>query len=167
MIKKKSMLINDISDHFPVFTICHYKEKLTRCKIPHYILKRQLNDESINAFKTELGNNSWDTVLNSSNVYVAYKNFIDIFTQLYNKHCPVKKIAFKGVMKSKTKFTKALHCSCKKKKMLYKKFLAKRTEFAERTYKNYKNALTSLLRILEKNHCRKLLDAQKGNIKAI
>ena len=88
---KNGLLINDISDHFLVFTICHYKEKLTRCKRPQYILKRQLNDESINAFKTELGNNSWDTVLNSSNVNVAHNNFIDIFTQLYNKHCPVKK----------------------------------------------------------------------------
>ena len=75
------LLINDISDHFPVLTICHYNEKLTRCKRPQYILKRQLNDESINAFKTKLGNNSWDTVLNSSNVNVAYNNFIDIFTQ--------------------------------------------------------------------------------------
>ena len=62
------LLINDISDTFPVFTICRYKEKLIRCKRPQYILKRQLNDESISAFKTKLGNNSWDTVLNSSNV---------------------------------------------------------------------------------------------------
>ena len=160
------LLINNISDHFLVFTICLYKEKLTRCKRPQYILKRQLNDESINAFKTELGNNSWDTVLNSSNVNVAHNNFIDIFTQLYNKHCPVKKITFKCVRKNKTWFTKALQCSCKKKKMLYKKCLAKRTESAEMTYKNYKNSLTSLMRILEKNYYRKLLDAQKGNSKA-
>ena len=125
-----------------------------------------VTDLLANYLKTELGNNSWDTVLNSSNVNVAYNNFIDIFIQLYKKHFPVKKIALKGVRKNKPWFTKASQCSCKKKKLLYKKFLAKRTESAGRTFKNYKNSLTSLLRILEKNHYRKLLDAQKGNTKA-
>ena len=41
----------------------------------------------------------WNNVLQSYDVNVAYTNFIETFSKLYNLHCPVKKAHAKGISK--------------------------------------------------------------------
>ena len=41
----------------------------------------------------------WNNVLQSDDINVAYINFIETFSKLYNLHCPVKKAHAKGIYK--------------------------------------------------------------------
>ena len=104
--------------------------------------------------------------MGSTDVNIAYDNFIKTFVNLYDKHCPVKKIC-SNVNGNKIKpwFTTGLRNACKKKNNLYRKFLQCRTKSAEERYKVYKNKLTTILRNSEKIYYSTLLDKEKNNIK--
>ena len=86
----------------------------------------------------------------------SYNNFLDNFTNMYNEHCPVKKVKLAHSKVYKPWFTKGLQNACKKKNNLYVKYLkTKSTEDITR-YKTYKNKLTSILRICEKVYFDKI-----------
>ena len=107
---------------------------------------------ALDALKNELLLQNWDDVMGSTDVNIAYDNFIKTFVNLYDKHCPVKKICSKvNGNKIKPWFTSGLRNACKKKNNLYRKFLQCRSKSAEEKYKVYKNKLTTILRNSEKN----------------
>ena len=103
-------------------------------------------------------------MLQSDDVNVAYINFIETFSKLYNLHCPVKKAHAKGIYK-KPWITNGLKNACRKKNGLYRSFLRERTHTSEYRYKTYKNKLTSILRLAEKAYYSKMLLEKRGNIK--
>ena len=88
-------------------------------------------------------------MLQSDDVNVAYTNFIETFSKLYNLHCPVKKARAKGISK-KPWIINGLKNACRKKNDLYMSFLRERTQTSECRYKTYKNKLTFILRLAEK-----------------
>ena len=53
----------------------------------------------------------------------------------------------------------------KKKNTLYKNFLRSRTQSAQVKYKTYKNKLTTILRVSEKQYYNKVLVQEKNNMK--
>ena len=159
------LLINDLSDHLPVFTVCDYV-RVVRRSTKYYKYVRQVNDKAISTFNEELSQQDWNHIIGIKDVNVAYDNFIHIFTNLYNKHCPVKKLCFNdGKVVTKPWITKGLAKACKKKNRLYKDFLCNRTQLACQKYKAYKNKLTTVLRYAEKNYYTSKLESQKNNIK--
>ena len=89
------LLINDITDHLPVFTFTdqplqhNHKEK-------HYSYIRTLNENSINLFRTALDNQNWENVYSEDDVDIAYDKCMEVFTTLYNQCCPIKKIFVKN-----------------------------------------------------------------------
>ena len=157
------LLVNDISDHLPVFALCpcivkrDVNEHSNKCI-------RHLSEENINALKCNLMQNSWHTVIGSENANIAYDNFLHDFTQMYNKHCPVSTVRPKVLTISFKKpwFTKGLRNACIKKNHLYKAFLSSRSIISETRYKSYKNKLTGILRSTKKQYYSSLL-AQKKN----
>ena len=84
------LLINDISDHLPVFAKCKYS-----CKNRQFnkILKlvRKLDKDSIESLKNELSLMDWENIMNETDVDTSYDMFLDVFTKMYDKHCPLKK----------------------------------------------------------------------------
>ena len=76
-------------------------------------------------------------MLHSDDVNVAYFNFIETFSKLYNLHCPVKKAHAKGIPK-KSWITNGLKNACRKKNDLYRSFLRERTQTSEYRYKTLK-----------------------------
>ena len=159
------LLISDISDHLPIFAVCKYPD-INRISNQKYTLIRQTDKNCIDALKNELLLQNWNDVMGSTDVNIAYDNFIKTFVNLYDKHCPVKKIC-SNVNGNKIKpwFTTGLRNACKKKNNLYRKFLQCRTKSAEERYKVYKNKLTTILRNSEKIYYSTLLDKEKNNIK--
>jgi len=83
------LLICEVTDHLPVFTLydCNLKKtKDTMAKIS----TRKITEDMICALNNSLALQDWTSVYRESNVDSAYCNFLDIFTSLHNKHCPVK-----------------------------------------------------------------------------
>ena len=89
------VLINDITDHFPVYTQCEYE--VTRSNPQSYRYSRSQNSENINSFVTDLPSETWQNVTNADNVNEAYDTFINVFLTKYDKHCPIIKINTKHV----------------------------------------------------------------------
>lgn len=165
-VKFSGLMICDITDHLPVFTIYedNYKNKDTPQKI---VYKRLRTEDAIINLKNDLLDEDWNSVYMAEDVNNAYTAFLDRFCVLYNKHCPVRQYYVK---KKNTKcpwLTKGLQNACKKKNNLYKKFLKLRTKEAESRYKSYKNKLTHIIRVSKKKYYTDKLNENKSNMKGI
>jgi len=160
------LIISDISDHLPIFTILGSSGQNKDTCTKKQILKRDLSENALAALATALQNHDWNTVLNSDDVNVAYENFIGTFSKYLNQHCPLKaKIIQTESLKKKPWFTAGLKNACKKKNQLYNTFLSQRTDQTLKRYKVYKNKLTSILRGAEKTYYNDLLNDEQTDIK--
>ena len=88
--KNIGILSNDISDHFPIFHIQSMKSK--SIKKEYFSLKQIVNDRTISYLKSELSNQNWSNVRESTDVNIAYGNFKQQFETCYRKCIPVKQI---------------------------------------------------------------------------
>ena len=85
-IKKRGILLTDISDHLTVLvTIPKNKPKQ---RIIKNITYRKVSEENILAARENLAKINW-SILEASDTNAAYNMFINIFTDIYNKHCPI------------------------------------------------------------------------------
>lgn len=157
------LLINDISDHLPIFTV--QLSSLERKSFTKYITYRNTDDEAIRAFRSALDKENWANLLNNDDVNICYDNFLNKFLTLYNEYCPVKQIKATKHSVYKPWFTKGLKNACKKKNHLYARYLSSNCTQALEKYKKYKNKLTQILRSCEKHHFDKILKEQSNNIR--
>lgn len=72
------LLINDISDHLPVFTIY---DKNYQINFPNKMQKTR-TEESLTAFKNDLITQNWDEIYKMQNIDSAYDEFLRIFISL-------------------------------------------------------------------------------------
>ena len=157
------LLINDISDHLPIFTVqlsCLERKLYTK-----YITVRNTDDEAINAFRLALDKENWANIFNTDDVNICYDNFLNKFLQLFNEFCPVKQIKTSQNKVYKPWFTNGLKNACRKKNQLYAKYLSSNCNQALEKYKKYKNKLTKILRSCEKHYFDKILKEQSNNIR--
>ncbi len=79
------LLINDISDHLPVFKVYdkNYKNNNKPNKKQQY--RKTRSQETMNAFKNDLLAQNWDSVYRNKDTDSAYEEFLRIFTSLYQK----------------------------------------------------------------------------------
>lgn len=160
------LLINDISDHLPVFTVYNNTIKKNVEEIPLY--RRIKTVKVMEAFKKDLSKQDWNLIYNEKNdTEKAYNDFLKIFLTLYNKNCPIIKFKKKQKHQHNGWMTKGLINACKKKNCLYKHFLKKRTKESEEKYKTYKNKLTMIIRNSKKDYYHNLLEKSKNNTKDI
>ena len=115
--------------------------------------------------ESALGQQSYENVVNTNDANEAYDTFLNTFTTIFKKHCPVKKVSIKHYINKKPWFTNGLKRACAKKKKLYKAFILSRSAESEHKYKTYKNKLTSILRLTEKMYYSTLLEQQRNNVK--
>nr|XP_049607049.1 uncharacterized protein LOC125987031 [Syngnathus scovelli] len=140
---KTGLIINDSSDHLPVFAVI---QKCTREKKDAIAFKmcRMNSGNSINSFKNDLLKQDWKKVY-VGDVNEAYNTFMAIISELYDKNCPLVRKAVKHNSVEKPWLTKGILNACKKKNLLYKDFLKIRTKEAELKYKTYKNKLIKIM----------------------
>lgn len=160
------LLINDISDHLPVFTV--YDSNYTKNKQNNNLTYRRVRtEESMEALKNDLIAQNWEIVYKEKDTDKAYDEFVRIFKNLYDKHCPIKQSRSKWKYIDSPWISKGLQNACKKKNTLYREFIKHRTKVAENKYKKYKNKLTNIMRICKKEYYCKILENNKNNIKKI
>ena len=166
--KQSGIIINDISDHLPIYVVTRYIHKETLNKT--CVKKRVINDVTKKALIKDLENCNWDEILAEEDVNITYNKFVNMFTNLFNTNCPVNTSNItQGKRKNKRPdkpwMTTCLKNGCKKKNMLYKQFLKNRTIEREAKHKKYKNKLTAILRYSEKQHYSDMLELNKMNMK--
>ena len=158
------LIINDITDHLPIFTIFKYKIKKHIDK--SIVQQRKIDNECLNKLKNELEHQNWQAIYSQKDVNKCYCSFKEKFEDILNNACPLEIKQFKHRRKSKPWLTCGLINACKKKNRLYKKFLETKLDSDENTYKAYKNKLTKILKNAEKAYYNGLIEQQKHDIKA-
>ena len=85
------IITTDISDNLPVFTMCSgILKKHTTTSKSKFKRVRQISDTRIADLNLDLFVQNWDCIMSSIDVHTSYNNFVNIFTNLYDKHCPFK-----------------------------------------------------------------------------
>lgn len=107
------LLINDTSDHLPVFSI--KKCNLERNPVKKFIMIRNNNKEAINAFGKALEEKIWDEVYENNDTNECFNTFLDYFTKCYNEHCPIRKVKISNKKKYKPWFTNGYKMPVKRK----------------------------------------------------
>ena len=157
-------IINDITDHLPIFTIYRYKVK--RQEVESSVQKRRTDSNSVKLLNSELINQNWDNIYSQTSVNDCYEHFLQKVDLVVNKVCPMETKTIKHGNKCKPWLTKGLLNACKKKNTMYKTFIKTKLESDETKYKAYKNKLTKILRNAEKSYFNEKLEKEKHNIKA-
>ena len=161
---QSGLLINDTSDHLPIFQITDIGISCT--KITLFITKKRIvTDRNICEIISELVKTEWDEILNSDDINFSYGTFVNKLTDIYRKKCPIITSKVTNKRHYKPWMTSGLKNAGKKKNLLYKYFLKSRSKQSENKYKTYKNKLTFILRKCEKIYNTKLLELNKGNLK--
>lgn len=160
---ESGLLLNDISDHLPVFAIYSGAPRLAE---RNEMIERRLRTvDNLNKFRNELSAQNWRKVYEAEEVDYAYDSFLQTFLMLYDRCCPIQQSRKRANRSDKPWLTKGLLNACKKKNFLYKEFIKNRNKEKEMKYKRYKNKLTDIMRNCKKDYYCKLLDKNKNNIK--
>ncbi len=158
------LLLTDISDHLPIFSICFMDPSYKDRNETILVCNKCPNNEI--RFKEQLMNNSWFQLEGINDPKTAYKTFFNKFSEIYNSCFPLKKIRIRRGFRSKPWLSNGLLNSIKKKNKLYKKILQNPTPQSETFYKTYKNTLNHSLRISKRLYYEKKLENSKSNNRA-
>lgn len=158
------VLINDITDHLPIFSIFKQLQNNTT-KTNDFKVVRHRTPEAIAALKGDLCAQTWEEVYATPDPDRAYNAFLLTLIQLYDQHCPRKKYYIKNKnSQDKPWLTKGIAKACKRKQQLYRVYLKQRTKQTEERYKMYKNKLTQIIRFNKKAYYHNLLEQNKNDI---
>lgn len=155
------ILLSDISDHFPVFSI-NVSQIITDKQL--YITTRNYNQTNIDTFTDKLANFHWNELYAKTNAGEAFTYFHDNFLEIYNSSFPKKCIKI-GYKNRKTWLTNGLKISIKHKNYLYTVCRKNPSQVNDQNYKEYKRILTKIMRFAEKQYYYQLMNKYKSNIK--
>ena len=153
----------DNSDHFAVF--CLLKTNFEQSNIKNIAIKRDINEASIEHFKSLFNSIDWDLNIQTSLPNHFYNIFLEKFVQIYNQAFPERKIEIKAKNLVSPWITWGLRKSSRKKQHLYEKFLKQRNSKNEEAYKMYKNVFERLKKQSKKLYFQNKLKKCKNNIK--
>ena len=159
----KGILFTDISDHLPIFTI---ERDIIINKNTNKSEFRQITPEKINILTEELSKENWIDVNQAKDANEAYNLFQRKLSDLYNKAFPMKTVTNKERKRqNKPWLTKGIIKSLKTKNNLYKRSLKNPTAESKFKYKQYRNKLHHLLRIVKRIHHKNKFEQTKNNIR--
>ena len=115
-VTSSGLIINDLSDHLPVFQICDYTDGVHSCRNQYKTKEtRLINDETLQHFSNALSSASWDDIVNDNDVNHSYRKFVNICSETFNSSFPVRPGSPPKKRKHKPWMTKGLVNACKKR----------------------------------------------------
>ena len=157
----QGILYTDISDHFPIFFI----DINTKGKIEKKTLfKRTFTAEAKHSFTTEIESTDWLDIIDSTVAQNAMTKFHSRFKNIFDKHFPVKPVTF-GYKNRKDWLPEGVKRAITKKNKLFLNFRKNPTPDNHEKYKAYRNKLNSLMRRIEVDHYKKLIETNKNNLR--
>ena len=139
---RSGLLITDISDHLPVFSI-HSNNDSSNSHAHDPVVIRDNNKENLASFLETLKEITWSSLDGYHDPKNAYNSFIKKYSESYNVCFPVKKLTRKQSRINKPWLSNALIKCIKKKHRLYKKYLPNPTMDRQSIYKSYKKQIKS------------------------
>ena len=160
---ESSIIISDISDHFPIFHIIYNKEKVSN---PTFVRSQNFNAEKVAAFKEQLSRVDWNTVINQDDTQLAYDNFYGIFNRLYTHHFPIKHIRFdKNIHNIEPFMSRSILKSRKTKFELAEIKLRFPTEANISKYNQYRKCYDKVIRAAKKLYFKHSFEQNKNNLR--
>ena len=161
-LTNSGIIISDISDHFPVYVFAPITMP-TVSSSP--ALTRIFSDNNISKLKESLVQTDWSQVYNKDNANEAFNVFINLFMNLFNTHFPLQssRTKYKKVPRSPWITNSLLRPINRKNRLYYKKTKSERNK---QKYSNYRNILTSLLRIAKRNFFSNQFEIHKSDAKS-
>ena len=142
------IIINSLSDHFPVFHIEDVKQP--KNIIPDK-LTRKINAETIPAFCDMLKSTKWTSVIGEQKPELAFQNFFQIFNEIRDVSFPEIKVKQKPQNFVHSPWmTKGLMISQKRKEKLFSKKVKKPTDNNKEMFKIYNKVYNKLRRASKK-----------------
>ena len=159
---KSGILLEDFSDHLPIFCTLEFQKNFTKRYEPKIIERRQLTEMAVQEIKMKLSGTDWNYLLDLD-VGDIYHSFINKLNIILDETAPVKKITLKPkhIMREPW-MTKGLSISSRKVPRLFKKTIGKeRTHHAFEQYIRYRNLYNQLKRIAKQSHYGQILEEYK------
>ena len=106
------ILLNDISDHFPIFTITEHE--LQNCTKPPKIddcTTRIITNKSLESFCCETEKYDWQSTLSKNDPTESYTAFFKDFFELYDKFFPIDGNVVIVTQRAPIE-TLSSHCAC-------------------------------------------------------
>ena len=142
------ILINSLSDHFPVFYIEEGKQQ--KVEISEKIV-RKINNKTIPAFCNLLKSASWQSITTVTNPKIAFDNFFDIINSARDIAFPILKIKPKPIkFKHSPWMTDGLKISQQTKEKLFSKKMICPSQLNIDKLKNYNTLYNKLRRVAKK-----------------
>ena len=132
------IIITDVADHFGTF---HIVSKCKQTPVQTYSKIRQMKTDNILKFNNILANEYYTSVLLADCPNYAYHNFMEIYTNAFNRACPIKSIKTPKniffIIKREPWVTNDILTSSLTKSKLLKRKLKKPTEHNINAFKKY------------------------------
>ena len=154
------ILVTDISDHFPIFTIAKHA---TRKQIPITKDIRIFNEINISKFKTKLQMTDWGPILATREPQSGYDLFKKEFSKAYDNAFPIKRIKV-GYKNRLPWLSQALKNSIKSKNKLYVAYKKQPLPDNLTKYKTYKSILDKTLKNVERNYYADQLNKNRNDL---
>ena len=159
-----SIILSDITDHFPILT--HFVLKHCENNTGTRPSRRRPTHENVASLGASLDSADWSSVYNINDVNLSFNNFMHILNNQLDIHIPKMKEKRTNYKTSPRLpwISKSLLRSINRKNNLYYKFKMKGTEQAKIKYTRYKNMLTKILRLEKKRYYANQLAFYKHDI---
>ena len=157
----QGILYTDISDHFPVFFI----DLNTKGKpVKRSITKRTFTKEASKNFSEKIQATDWSPVIENDNAQASMSLFHSLYKKSFDECFPVRTIKF-GYKNRKSWLSEGVKKAIIHKNKLYFRFRKTPTPEYQKIYKAYKNKLNSLIRRLDIQYYKNLIEMNKNNIR--
>lgn len=156
------ILLNDVSDHFPIFCSIETHQSQTPSAKSTYNF-RSYNEASKQAFADRIQSENWNSVYASQDAQNAYSSFAATVSDAYLNCFPLQQ-------KQRTKstqnpwLTRGLKRSIKKKNKLYAILKQRPNAYNAIIYRRYKNILKRLIIVAKREYFQEQLHKHRSNI---
>ena len=119
-ITSNGLIINDLSDHLPIFfQICDYADDVHSSRNQYKNKETTLiHGQTLQHFSNALSSASCDDIVNDHDVHHGYRKIVNVFSETFNSSFPVRPGSPTQKRKHKPWMTKGLVSACKKKNLL-------------------------------------------------
>jgi Reverse transcriptase (RNA-dependent DNA polymerase) len=159
-------IIDDISDHWPIFLQLNEKVQNKKPKKQAKAKKRLVTVENLTRLQDSLKNLHWNDVLSTDNVNDCYATFWSTFKVLYDMHVPLVATRFnRNYHRINDFMTGGLLISRRTKIALLKQSVSDPSDENVSKYKDYRNLYNKLIKVAKKKNVNERLEKSKKNPK--
>lgn len=153
----------DISDHFPIFLIYQNYFSASITRQPIQISYREINDETLSNLYDHFSRHNFQQIIELKSVDESMEIIHNQLLSDYNLCCPLKTkyISYKDNIKPW--IDNSIKTKMKKRQLYFR--LYKLNLITKREHNNFRNHVTSVIRIAKRKYYDRIFDEVKGDIR--